>query len=118
MEAVSNSGAELSIRCTAYVLLAVLASLMFRGSNVARHLLALIFGCLGTFSLVAEPVGWIGDGGSAAAFLANADGPLWIMILSRSLHVVSVLGGVFFGYRNDANAYFWPEPKRTLQSRK
>jgi hypothetical protein len=106
VEAVSNSGAELSIRCTAYVLLAILATLMLCGSNVARHLLALIFGCLGTFSLVAEPLYWIADGGNVAAFLANADGPLCIMILSRSVHVVSVLSGVFFGYRRDANAYF------------
>ena len=109
VEAVSNSGAELSIRCTAYVLLAVLATLMLRGSNVARHLLALIFGCLGTFSLVVEPLGWIADGGNAATFLANADGPLWMMILSRSVHVVSVLSGVFFGFRRDADAYFRPE---------
>lgn len=109
-EAVSHSGAELSVRCTAYVLLVVLASMMLRGSNIARHFLTLVFGCLGTFSLAAEPIGWMADGGVAATFLANADGPLWIMILSRVAHVVSVLSSVFFGYRSDANAYFRLEP--------
>jgi hypothetical protein len=106
VDAVSNSGTELVVRGTAYVLLAVLATLMLRGSNIARHLLTLIFGCLGTFSLVFEPIGWIADGGDAGAFLADADAALWIMILSRVAHIVSVLGGVFLGYRPDANVFF------------
>lgn len=105
-EAVPGSGPELLIRFAAYALLLVLATLMRRGGNVARHLLTVVFGGLGTLSLVAEPVGWIAGGGDVGAFLAGADAALWTMIVARALHVAAVLGAVVLAYLPASNAYF------------
>ncbi|CAM5342675.1 hypothetical protein ACHMW4_07680 [Mesorhizobium sp. UC22_110] len=115
MQALSESGTELAVRTCAYVLLFSLATFMRRGSNVARHLLALIYGGLGTLSLVLEPIMWGADGGDALNFLSDAGLAMWSMIISRVLHLVAVWGGVILAYRSDASAYFRRLPAtRTL----
>lgn len=50
--AVADSGPEIPVRLTAYAILIALALLMRARRNFARHLLALIFGGLGLFSLI------------------------------------------------------------------
>ncbi len=110
MQAISESGTELAVRICAYVLLFSLATFMRRGSNVARHLLTLIYGGLGTLSLVLEPIMWVADGGDALSFLSEAGIAMWSMIVSRVLHIAAVWGGVILAYRSDASAYFRRTP--------
>ena len=103
---IAVSGTELVVRGCAYVLLLALACLMLRGSNVARHLLTAIYGALGTFSLVVEPIRWMIGGGNVIDFLADADTAEWLIITSRIAHIAAVLGGVWLAYRSDASDYF------------
>jgi hypothetical protein len=110
MQALSESGTELAVRTCAYVLLFSLATFMRRGSNVARHLLTLIYGGLGTLSLILEPIMWVADGGDALSFISEAGLAMWSMIISRILHILAVWGGVIFAYRSDAGAYFRRAP--------
>jgi hypothetical protein len=106
LDAVLNSGAELTIRLSAFALLAVLATLMMRGSNIARHALTLLCGGLGTFSLIMEPASWLIGGGNVLVFATEADPVTWIITGSRIAHIAAVLGAVYFGYRGEAGGYF------------
>lgn len=106
LDALLNSGEELTIRLSAFALLALLATLMMRGSNIARHALTLLYGGLGTFSLIVEPASWLIGGGNILTFAAEADPVTWIITASRIAHIAAVLGGVYFGYRREAGAYF------------
>jgi|SRR5688572_15064505 hypothetical protein len=98
--------AEISVRVVAYAVLLALALAMRGGSNLARHLLALAFGVFGTISLVIEPSSWLLQGGDVPAFLADADGPMWVMILSRIAHVICVVAGTALMYRPADRSYF------------
>ena len=89
--AISSSSAEIGVRLAAHAILITLASLMRRGRNCARHLLTIVFGGLGIFSLTFEPIAWLADGGQVSTFLAGADPAMWAMI---------------------ARSYFRPERKR------
>lgn len=92
-------GRELLVRFSAYLLLLTLATLMLKGSALARHALALIYGVLGTLSLVVEPVSWLAGGGGAGQWLSAATGLDLVAAVSRLAHVACVFLGVWFMYR-------------------
>lgn len=100
--AASASGAELALRGTAYAVLFTLSWLMRSGRAWARWALLIIFGLIGTLSLVVEPIVWIVEGGSVSTFLALADLGTWIMILSRVAHIACVWAATFFMFAPDA----------------
>src|SRR3954466_8840670 len=81
VNAATASGTELAVRFAAYALLRALSLAMLAGRAWARWALLIIFGGLGTFSLVFEPIGWLLDGNAVSAFLQSADLATWIMIL-------------------------------------
>lgn len=76
------------------------------GRNWARLTLAGALGVFGTLSLVVEPVQWLLDGGSVAAWAAGADALTWAFAISRVLHLTAVLGAVTLMFQPRANAYF------------
>lgn len=104
--AIADSGPEIPVRMTAYAILIALALLLRARRNFARHLLTLIFGGLGLFSLLVEPVQWLMAGGDVAAFLGAADGAMWAMILSRIAHILCVVVAIVLGYTPPANVWF------------
>jgi hypothetical protein len=108
---VSSSYAEIGVRLSAYAILIILASLMRRGRNYARHLLMIIFGGLGIFSLTFEPVEWLADGGQVSTFLAGADAALWTVIVSRVAHILFVIAAIVLAYGRSARGYFSSERK-------
>ncbi|MEW9553749.1 hypothetical protein [Nonomuraea sp. NPDC050783] len=92
--------------------LAVLAGAIFlalrlrRGHNWARWTLAATLGVFGTLSLVMEPIQWLLDGGSVTGAMAGLDAWGWAFALSRTLHVLAVLGAVVLMFQPRANAYY------------
>jgi hypothetical protein len=104
--AVSASWTEIAVRFTAYAVLLSLSLLMLSGRSWARWALLIIFGCLGTFSLVFEPIGWFLGGGSITDFLASANLALFTMILSRVAHIACVWAAIFFMFRPVARGDF------------
>jgi hypothetical protein len=106
LNTIGASGGELAVRFTAYAVLLALSLLMLSGRSWARWALLAIFGGLGTFSLIFEPIGWLWDGGSASAFLASADLGMWIMILSRAAHIICVWAAIVFMFLPGAWDHF------------
>lgn len=104
--AVEERLAEVSVRGVAYAALIALALAMRGGSNLARHLLALVFGLFGAISLVIEPISWLVKGGDIYAFVADAGVPMWVMVLSRIAHLICVVVGTALMYRPADRSYF------------
>jgi hypothetical protein len=105
LSTVAASGGELAVRFTAYAVLLTLSLLMLSGRSWARWALLAIFGGLGTYSLVFEPIGWLIDGGSASAFLAAADLSMWIIIVSRLVHIICVWAAIVFMFLPGARGH-------------
>jgi hypothetical protein len=106
LNTIGASGGELAVRFTAYAVLLALSLFMLSGRSWPRWALLTIFGGLGTFSLIFEPIGWLWDGGSASAFLASADLSMWIMILSRAAHIICVWVAIVFMFLPGAQDHF------------
>ncbi len=116
VSSITGSGTELGLRFAAYALLLTLSLLMRSGRGWARRALLVVFGGLGTFSLIFEPVGWLMAGGSAATFLAKADAATWAMILSRVAHLLCVWGAILLMFAPTAHAFFTRRPALGLQA--
>lgn len=116
VSSITGSGTELGLRFAAYALLLTLSLLMRSGRGWARWALLVVFGGLGTFSLIFEPVGWLMAGGSAATFLAKADAATWAMILSRVAHLLCVWGAILLMFAPTAHAFFTRRPALGLQA--
>jgi hypothetical protein len=97
---------ELAVRGTSFGLLFLHSIQMAKGRNWARVALTLIFGGLGTLSLIMEPAGWIISGGSVNAYLAGANGPERIVIVARTLHLLAVLVATTLMYGPASRRYF------------
>jgi hypothetical protein len=106
LAAVEDQLPELAVRGTAFGLLFLLSVRMAKGRNWARVALTLIFGGLGTLSLIMEPSGWILSGGSVTLYLAAADGPEWTVIVARTLHLLAVLVATALMYGSASRRYF------------
>jgi hypothetical protein len=114
--AIADSGTELTVRFAAYTLLLTLSLLMRSGRGWARWALLVVFGGLGTFSLIFEPVEWLMAGGSTATFLANADAATWAMTLSRVAHLLCVWGAILLMFAPTARAFFTRRPALGLRA--
>jgi hypothetical protein len=104
--AIGTRKAELAVRGAAFGLLFLLSLQMARGRNRARIALTVLFGGLGTLSLVMEPLGWLVAGGDALAFLAWADGSTWIVVASRFGHLLCVLVATVLMFTRDSHRFF------------
>lgn len=102
----AGRGPELAVRFTAYLLLFGLSMAMAAGRSWARIALLLIFGVVGTLSLVMEPIGWLVAGGDAVGYLQGADARGWIVIVSRVAHLACVILAVMLMFGPAANGYF------------
>ncbi|TQM09593.1 hypothetical protein [Pseudonocardia kunmingensis] len=97
---------QLGARFAIYAVLTALVLSLRTGRNAARWAVAVLLGGVGTASLVIEPVSWLLDGGSPAAFLAGADVPTLLGAGLRVVHVVAVLTALVLMFRPAANAWF------------
>lgn len=97
---------ETAVRCAVYGTLIVLVLALRTGRNLVRWALTVLLGGLGLLSLVAEPVGSLAAGGSPGGFLAAADGPAWLVVALRTLHVAAVLLALVAMFRPAANRFF------------
>lgn len=110
IEVISQNYQELAVRLAAYGLLFALSMFLLRGHAWARWTLLVIFGGLGTFSLIFEPVQWLLDGGSIWQFVVIDHGLAHVAPISRMVHLVFVWGGVV--------SMFWPNASRYLVNKR
>ena len=94
-----------AIRLLAFTGLVALAVQLRRGRNWARVALAVLFGGLGTLSLVIGPVTWLAEGGSLTDAVAGADLGSVLFAASRVLHLGAVMAALVLMFHPAANAY-------------
>jgi hypothetical protein len=100
------TGGELAVRFSIYAVLTLLVLALRTGRRAVRLALTVLLGGLGLLSLLGEPAAWVLAGGSATAFLTEADALTWGVVLTRGLHVGAVVVALLAMYRPAANAYF------------
>jgi hypothetical protein len=105
----TGSAAEVAVgvavRLLAFTGLAYLATRLRQGRNGARVALAVLYGGLGTLSLVIGPVTWLAEGGSLAEAVAAADLGSVLFAASRVVHLGAVIAAVLLMFHPAANAY-------------
>lgn len=82
--------APIGIRLLAFVVLAVLALALRAGRGWSRYALLVLFTGLGTWSLVADPLTYLLDGGTVSDALAAATGWDAAFLVSRVVHILAV----------------------------
>jgi hypothetical protein len=104
-----GSGAEvavgLAVRLLAFTGLAYLATRLGQGRSWARVALAVLYGGLGTLSLVIGPVSWLAEGGSLSDAVAAVDLGSVLFAASRVVHLGAVIGAVVLMFHPAASAY-------------
>jgi hypothetical protein len=104
-----GSAAQLTVgvasRLLAFAGLAYFATQLRRGHNWARVALAVLYGGLGTLSLVIGPVTWLAEGGSLVDALAAADLGSVLFAASRMVHLGAVIAALVLMFHPAANAY-------------
>lgn len=101
-----SRGVELAVRGSAFCLLFLLSLQMAWGWNWARVALTLLFGGLGSLSLIMEPIGWIAAGGDVTDYLADADVASWVVVAARTAHLLCVLVATGLMYVRESRRYF------------
>jgi hypothetical protein len=94
-----------TVRLLAFTGLVVLAVQLRRGRNWARVALAVLYGGLGTLSLVIGPVTWLAGGGSLTDAVAGADLGSVLFAASRVVHLGAVMAALVLLFHPAANAY-------------
>jgi hypothetical protein len=94
-----------AVRLLAFTGLGYLATQLRLGRNWARVALAVLYGGLGTLSLVVGPVTWLAEGGSLAEAVAAADLLSVLFAASRVVHLGAVIAALVLMFHPAANAY-------------
>jgi hypothetical protein len=105
-----------TVRLLAFTALVYLAVRLRRGRNWARIALAVLYGGLGTLSLVIGPVTWLAEGGSLADATAAADLGSVLFAASRLVHLAAIIAALILMFHPGANAYI-RETRRTRAKR-
>jgi hypothetical protein len=98
-------GVGVAVRLLVFTGLVYLAAQLRQGSNWARISLAVLYGGLGTLSLVIGPVTWLAEGGSLADAVAVADLGSVLFAASRAVHLGAVIAALVLMFHPAANAY-------------
>jgi hypothetical protein len=94
-----------AVRLLVFTGLVYLAAQLRQGRNWARVALAVLYGGLGTLSLVIGPVTWLAEGGSLTDAVAAADPGSVLFAASRVVHLGAVIAALLLMFHPAANAY-------------
>ena len=94
-----------AVRLLVFTGLVSLAAQLRQGRNWARVALAVLYGGIGTLSLVIGPVSWLAEGGSLADAVAAADLGSVLFAASRAVHLAAVIAALILMFHPAANAY-------------
>jgi hypothetical protein len=95
----------ITVRLLAFTGLVYLAARLREGRNWARIALAVLYGGLGTLSLVIGPVTWLAEGGSLANATAAADFGSVLFAASRLVHLSAIIAALILMFHPAANSY-------------
>jgi hypothetical protein len=94
-----------AVRLLAFTELVYLAAQLRQGKNWARVALAVLYGGVGTLSLVVGPATWLAEGGSLADAVAAADLGSVLFASSRLVHLGAVIAALILMFHPAAIAY-------------
>jgi hypothetical protein len=94
-----------AVRLLVFAGLVSLAAQLRQGKNWARVALAVLYGGIGTLSLVVGPVTWLAKGGSLADAVAAADLGSVLFAASRVVHLGAVIAALILMFHPAASAY-------------
>ena len=94
-----------AVRLLVFTGLVYLAAQLRQGRNWARVALAVLYGGIGTLSLVIGPVTWLAEGGSLADAVTAADLGSVLFAASRVVHLGAVIAALILMFHPAANAY-------------
>jgi hypothetical protein len=94
-----------AVRLLAFTGLAYLATRLGQGRSWARVALAVLYGGLGTLSLVLGPVSWLAEGGSLSDAVAEVELGSGLFAASRVVHLGAVIAAVVLMFHPAASAY-------------
>jgi hypothetical protein len=94
-----------AVRLLVFTWLVYLAAQLRQGHNWARVALAVLYGGIGTLSLVIGPVTWLAEGGSLTDAVAAADLRSVLFAASRVVHLAAVIAALILMFHPAANAY-------------
>jgi hypothetical protein len=97
--------AGVAVRLLVFTGLVALAARLRQGRNWARVALAVLYGGVGTLSLVVGPVTWLAEGGSLGDAVAAADLGSVLFAASRVVHLGAVIAALLLMFHPAANAY-------------
>ena len=103
-----------AVRLLVFTGLVYLAAQLRQGQNWARVALAVLYGGIGTLSLVIGPVTWLAEGGSLADAVAAADLGSVLFAASRVVHLGAVIAALLLMFHPAANAYLQQPPRLPL----
>jgi hypothetical protein len=95
----------ITVRLLAFTGLVYLATRLRQGRSWARIALAVLYGGLGTLSLVIGPVTWLAEGGSLADATAAADFGSVLFAASRLVHLTAIIAAFILMFHPAANSY-------------
>jgi hypothetical protein len=101
----------IAVRLLVFTGLAYLATRLRQGRNWARVALAVLYGGLGTLSLVIGPVTWLAEGGSLTDAVAAADLGSVLFAASRAVHLGAVIAALVLMFHPAASAYLRASPR-------
>lgn len=105
----------IAVRLLAFTGLAYLATRLRQGRNWARVALAVLYGGLGTLSLVIGPVTWLAEGGSLTDAVAAADFGSVLFAASRAVHLGAVIAALVLMFHPAASAYLRANPRAPVR---
>ena len=94
-----------AVRLLVFTGLVYLAAQLRQGKNWARVALAVLYGGIGTLSLVIGPVTWLAEGGSLGDAVAAADPGSVLFAASRVVHLGAVIAALILMFHPAANAH-------------
>jgi hypothetical protein len=95
----------ITVRLLAFTGLVYLAVRLRQGRNWPRIALAVLYGGLGTLSLVMGPISWLAEGGSLADATAAADFGSVLFVASRLVHLTAIIAALILMFHPAANSY-------------
>src|SRR5262245_46190656 len=99
-------GAGVTIRLVIFVAMTLVALQLLRGKNWARWTIGIVLGVFGLLSLVIQPVSWLMEGHAVSEAFANLNVASAAFMLSRALHMVSVVAATVLMFVPTSNNFF------------
>jgi hypothetical protein len=98
--------AGVAVRLVIFVAMTLVALQVRRGKNWARWTIGILLGVFGLLSLLIQPISWFMEGHSVGEAFANLTLASAAFMLSRAVHMVSVVAATVLMFVPTSNNFF------------